>query len=487
MKKAAIFNKFLVPMASWAQKRYFLPAFLMLMAFNICPTKAFYELKPRVVVLTDIAPGNIEPDDMESMVRLMVYADQLEIEALITTIGWNCDPYPAEWADSLQRVIDAYEKDVARLMKRSGQDGFISLKEEQTKQTIGYWPSPEYLRSRVAMGSQHAGIGRIGKDNDTAGSELIIKLVDEDDPRPLWVACWGGGNTLAQAIWKVKQERSEEALKKFLHKLRVFTITDQDMVYAMRMNRAYSSHQWMRKEFAEDLLFIWDESAWLSQNELGSKHWEQYAQLIQGKGNLGKAYPTYKWGVEGDTPSFLNVLPNGLHDPDQPEQIGWAGCFKRGICPDSLTTAWTNWQQPQKAISRGYEERFYPAVFNDFAARMEWAEKGQGNRNPVVVVNDRQGTRPITITARQGETVILDAARSFDPDGHHLSFKWWIQNDTGHCPVGLTIKQQGNTACISIPQQAVNGEIHVICEVMDDGNIPLCSYRRIIISCLSGE
>ena len=290
------------------------------------------------------------------------------------------------------------------------------------------------------MGSQHAGIGRIGKDNDTAGSELIIKLVDEDDPRPLWVACWGGGNTLAQAIWRVKQERSEEALKKFLHKLRVFTITDQDMVYAMRMNRAYSSHQWMRKEFSEDLLFIWDESAWLTQNELGSKHWEQYAQLIQGKGNLGKAYPTYKWGVEGDTPSFLHVLPNGLHDPNQPEQIGWAGCFKRGLCPDSLTTAWTNWQQPQKAISRGYEERFYPAVFHDFAARMECAEKGHGNRNPVVVVNDRQGTKPITITAHQGETVKLDATRSFDPDGNHLSFTWWIQNDAGHSPVGLTIQ-----------------------------------------------
>ena len=29
------------------------------------------ELKPRVVILTDIAPGNVEPDDMESMVRQM--------------------------------------------------------------------------------------------------------------------------------------------------------------------------------------------------------------------------------------------------------------------------------------------------------------------------------------------------------------------------------------------------------------------------------
>jgi len=98
--------------------------FLLLFIMVLCGQKAFAgrsELKPRVIILTDIAPGNIEPDDMESMVRLMTYADQLEIEALITTIGWNCDPYPTEWADSLHRVIDAYELDVQNLMKRSGQ------------------------------------------------------------------------------------------------------------------------------------------------------------------------------------------------------------------------------------------------------------------------------------------------------------------------------------------------------------------------------
>lgn len=229
------------------------------------------ELKPRLVVLTDIAPGDLEPDDMESMVRLMAYADQYEIEALITTTGWNCDPYPVEWADSLYRVVDAYEKDVRNLMKRSAQTEFLPLSEEQGRQRIGYWPSADYLRSRVAMGSIRSGIKVIGADNDSPGSNMIIKLVDEDDPRPLWITCWGGGNTLAQAIWRVKQERTPEQLKTFLHKLRVFTITDQDMVYAMRMNRSYSSHQWLRREFADDLMFIWDESAWLTQCELGSR------------------------------------------------------------------------------------------------------------------------------------------------------------------------------------------------------------------------
>ncbi len=441
------------------------------------------ESKPRLVVLTDIAPGNIEPDDMESMVRLMTYADQVEIEGLITTIGWNCDPYPEEWADSLLRVIDAYEHDLPHLMKRSRQEHFKSLKEESGRQVIGYWPSADYLRSRVAMGSRRAGIGVIGANNRSAGSDLIIRLVDEEDDRPLWVAAWGGANTLAQAIWQVQQERTPEQVKKFLNKIRVYTITDQDMVYAMRMNRAYSSHMWMRREFADQLLFIWDESAWLSQNELGSKSWQQYASMIQGKGHLGKAYPTYKYGVEGDTPSWLNILPNGLHDPNDPRQIGWAGCFRRDLCADSLTTAWTNWRQPQKGISRQYEEKFYPDIFNDFAARMEWAATGRGNTNPVVIVNGSHTLTPTCLQAATGQHIDLDASASYDPDGDTLSFRWWIQSDIGNCPATIQLTKDGAHASLTLPDEAADLEIHVVCEVRDNGRIPLVSYQRLIIRC----
>ena len=162
------------------------------------------QLKPRLVVCTDIAPGDIEPDDMESMVRLMTYADCFEIEALITSVGWNCDPYPTEWKVYLTRVIEAYRKDVTRLMNRSGQKAFLTLKQENGKQQMGYWPSADYLAERAVMGSQHGGIKAIGETNDTPGSNLLIRLADEEDSRPIYVAAWGGANTLAQAIWRVK-------------------------------------------------------------------------------------------------------------------------------------------------------------------------------------------------------------------------------------------------------------------------------------------
>lgn len=456
-------------------------ALWMMMAMTITGWSANDNLKPRLVVCTDIAPADVEPDDMQSMVRLMAYADMFEIEAIITSVGWNCDPYPVEWAEYLQRVIEAYRNDVPNLMARSGQRSFQSLKKENKSQTIGYWPSADYIQNRAIMGSVRGGIKVIGEGNDSPGSNLLINLADENDPRPIYVVAWGGANTLAQAIWRVKQTRSAEELKRFVRKFRIFTITDQDMQYSMRMNRAYSSHMWLRQEFENDLQFIWDEGTWQEQCELGKQNWEAHQKNIQGKGALGKEYPTYKWGVEGDTPSILYVMPHGLNDPEDPHQAGWAGYHERGICPDTITTAWTSWKEPLRSLSVGYKRRFYPDELNDFMARMQWAAEGKGNHNPQVIVNGSKGHTPIRINAKAGTTLRLDATKTTDKDGDSLTFLWWQQPEIGKTQVNI---RQSNrpTSTIRIPSSASGDTIHIICEVHDNSPFHLVSYRRVIIN-----
>ena len=455
---------------------------LLLMSTNSEAKSNTDELKPRIVIMSDIGDCNVEPDDMESAIRLFSYADQFEIEAFMTTVGWNCDPYPQEWGKVLEQVIDAYGVDVENLRKRSSQTAFLSLDEENGKQKMGYWPSVDYIRSRAIAGSHRGGIGVIGEGNDSPGSNFLIQLADEDDDRPIWVAAWGGANTLAQAIWRVQQTRTEKELKTFLHKFRLYTITDQDMKYDMRLNLAYSSHQWMRREFKDDLTFIWDEGTWQLQCELGKQYWTQHQQNIQRHGAMGSIYPNYKWGVEGDTPSFLHLMPNGLNDPDDPTQAGWGGCHTWGLSADSLTYAWVSWQQPQRRITEEYKQRFYSDELNDFSARMQWAKEGQGNTNPIVYINGTHSIKPRCIKAKAGKTITLDASMSKDDEGDHLSFYWWYQPEAGTSPTKLVITD--NTASrlkFRVPLIAKGGKIHLICEVHDDGPFHLVSYQRVIL------
>jgi hypothetical protein len=435
------------------------------------------ELKPRLVVLTDVSTW--ETDDSESLVRLLVHADLFEIEGLVFTTGWSWDAIDVDAIHLIHDAIDAYEKDLPNLLKRSGQKQFAA---DESKQHIGYWPSPEYLRERTMIGSIHRGIEFIGEDNDSPGSNLIITQADEEDERPLWITVWGGGNTVAQSIWRVKHERSETELKAFLRKIPVYTITDQDRKYDGSEGFEISSHQWMRSEFSEDLVFLWDECAWKYQNGTGRSNWEEYAAHIQNHGNLGKMYPKYKYGVEGDTPAFLHILPNGLNYPTAPRQAGWGGYFEWGMSPDNETWCFTNHKAPAYDISYTYQEYFYPAIFNNFAARMDWANEGRGNRNPVVAVNGDQGIDILEIHCKTGKAVKLDASKSFDPDGDELTFKWWVLPESATYEGDVSIAGESTRkATIVIPEDSSGKTIHVICEISDNGDPELISYRRIII------
>ncbi len=451
---------------------------VIVLVLGLCSAIAANELKPRVVVLTDIAPNDVEPDDMESMIRLLAHADLFEIEALVATTGWSNNG-GRERIDLIHDALNAYEKDLPNLRKRSGQSGH---KADESRQEIGYWPSLDYLRARTVMGSVKMGRQYIGEGNDSAGSNLIIKLADEADERPIWVTVWGGGNTVAQAIWRVQQERTPEQLQAFLKKIRVYTVTDQDKPWGADVDFSISSHQWMRREFKDDLLFIWDESAWLFQNETGKSNWDKYAEQIQGHGALGALYPKYKWGVEGDTPSFLYVWPNGLNDPEHPGHGGWGGYFEMMTGPDGKTEAFTNFGgTPARVISRTYENRFYPVIFNNFAARMDWAANGKGNRNPTVVVNGDQSLKIQTLKPNAGELVKLDASASTDPDCDALTFSWWVLAEAGTYTQVVDIDGDGsNTATVKVPADAAGKSFHVVCEVTDDGSPRLAGYRRMV-------
>src|SRR4051812_13568879 len=135
-------------------------------------------VKPRLFVLTDLSN---EPDDEESLVRLLVYADQYDLEGLVATTSNWLRKNPRQ--DLIHRDLAAYEKVQPNLSKHA--PGF---------------PTADALRAVTRSGQTEYGMSAVGPGRTTGGSALLIEAADRPDERPLWVSVWGGANTLAQAL-----------------------------------------------------------------------------------------------------------------------------------------------------------------------------------------------------------------------------------------------------------------------------------------------
>jgi len=142
--------------------------------------------RPRLAVLTDIGG---DPDDQQSMIRLMVYSNEFDVELLIASAAGT----PGELKESITRpdlihqIIDAYGEVLPNLQRHAKG-----------------WPSVESLRARVRSGNHRRGRDYIGAGHDTPASRALIERVDAGTPeRPLNITVWGGQTDLAQAVWRV--------------------------------------------------------------------------------------------------------------------------------------------------------------------------------------------------------------------------------------------------------------------------------------------
>jgi hypothetical protein len=450
---------------------------LTALAFAISPTLLWgtagaADLKPRLVVLTDIGG---DPDDQQSMIRLMVYSNEFEIDGLIASASGT----PGELKKAVTKpqligeIVDAY-----------GQ-----VRENLTRHADGY-PSAEYLQSRIKSGNSQRGLEAVGKGHDTEGSRWIISVVDRPEPRPVNITIWGGQTDLAQALWRVRADRGSEGLKKFIQDIRIYDIADQDRIV-----------DWFWSEFP-GLFYVLGQAAkgrdkreavfrgmYLGGDQsLTSREWIE-TNIRQEHGPLGALYPTHTWTApnphsaikEGDTPSWFYFLPVGLSDPEHPGWGGWGGRFV--LAEERI---WRDAQDSVGEVTDGRSTvwRWRDAFQRDLQARMDWCieSRPKANHRPVAVCNG-DGTRTVlTEHARPGGTVRLSAAGSRDPDGQELTYQWWIYPEAG------TYQRMPALDGSNSPQVNVNlspdatGEIHVVLEVTDNGQPPLTGYRRVIIT-----
>ena len=410
--------------------------------------------KPRIINTTDMGA---DPDDQQSMVRQLVMANEYDIEGLITSTGcWRKSQSNTNYVST---ILNAYAQAYPNLSKHA--DGF---------------PTPEYLRSINVMGQRGYAMNDVGSGKDSPGSELIIRSVDKDDPRPVRVTSWGGCNTIAQALYKVRETRSQADLDKFISKMRVFDILGQG-----------EAGNWIAQTFP-NLLYIRARSVYGWQPAKGSA----YIEEIQRHGPLGAAYPDTKFATEGDTPAFMHLAQPGLNDPDKIDQGGWGGRFSttksaniQGMsCMNS--GAYNTHRMHGNVDGTGAITKWRTGYDNDFQARMDWAitsNYGEANHHPVVVVNGQAEEAVMYVNAQAGASLALSAQGTTDPDGDGLSYSWSYYDEPSSYNGSVSISNSSSSnATVQIPSGAGGRNIHVILTVRDNGSPSLHSYRRVVIN-----
>lgn len=469
--------------------------------------------KPRVVVTTDP-----ELDDSNSLIRYLLYTTDFETQGLIyasSGFHWKGDGQGTTWFVP-GREYTRFGLDLCpcESWRWPEEDRFIhdvvgAYEEVHANLLVHHpdYPDPAALRSVIRTGNVEFD-GDISRDSP--GSDLIRDLILDGDDRPLHLLAWGGQSTIARALKSIQERHEGEPgwshlRDRISRKVIIMAFGDQDDTYAR-----YIGPTWPKIELREmspqtygygargavlpeDRLYL--SAAWTAENisnrgPLGALYrvWGDGRQMVDGDsfdhfGYSGQTAEQLRergyvvWTSieepgsfisEGDTPTFLNLVDNGLRGHEAATFGGWGGRHGVDDGPDG--------PDPNHASAR-----FFGAAQRDFAARLQWSvtpERADANHPPAVRL-----LGPATVHASPGAEVRLEA-EVHDPDGDSLSVRWWQYEEAGSFPGRIEVDHPGSLAtAVRVPEDAPEGStIHMILEVTDDGSPALTRYQRIVIT-----
>jgi len=454
------------------------------------------DYKPKALVLTDISN---EPDDAESLVRLLVYTNEIDVRAIVaTTSNWLNHTIHDE---DLYPVLNAYEKVHPNLLKHSKD-----------------YPTADYFRSIIYKGKPVYGLSALEDDELSSGAKVLINEVDKIEAGDdyLYILVWGGVNVLAESLNHIKKTRSAQETSDFISKISVYSISDQD-----------NSGSWIRTNFPK-LRYIasvhamnhYGNAAWVGisgdvyykidkggpDTSLVSKEWIR--KYIQDVGPLGKAYLDYMFIMEGDSPSTFSLIPNGLNIPSHPEYGGWGGRY------DPVDTSlYVNHFADSQDTVLGKNGRYYTSnkatiwrwrkdYQRDFAIRMQWTIKSfeDAVHEPIINSNGTISVLPYEINSTVGSKITLDLSKSYDLNMRSLEYEWIhyrevtatqvnllevpeieIRKLNGHGSIVEFDTPPYEDACLDIFKSPAGlcKQYHIIARVTNDAGAT--SYRRFVI------
>ncbi|MBR5850784.1 MAG: DUF1593 domain-containing protein [Alistipes sp.] len=464
-------------------------AFLALVALQSCSettistTHPGWEGKPRVVVMTD---GEI--DDRCSMVHFLLYTNQLQVDAIIQSNscfqrkGWSSEPW-------IEEQLAAYEQVLPNL--RVHDPAYPSADELRRVVYVGDEDPthiPEGISYKTLLPGEEPFIDP-SEWADTPGSDRIVEILLEEDSRPVYIQCWGGGNTAVRAFDKLKQEHPAD-YDRAIRKAVLYCIWYQDGAgsYIERV------HPQATILLSHHFSGSWDYGSLPNSDHFVNEH-------LRNKANpLGKFYEQ-PFISEGDTPAFLYALPNGLRSYENPTYGGWGGRFYKV----------EGFEKVYRDVSLGSLREWVETALCEFQARLKWCvtpNYEEANHAPVIEVEGA-----LDRVVRSGEEVVLRAKIS-DKDPRDIEGAWrvrghmwqqkgrtrawleedpekrleeyrtdWCQDPAGSYSGSVDLQFLGKEAVSFVAPEVDQPEtIHVILEAFDMAVPRLTSYARYIVT-----
>jgi hypothetical protein len=408
---------------------------------------AQYSVKPRTIVTTD---G--ESDDKCSFVRFLLYTNDFDVEGLIYTNSmWHLKGNGTQW---MHDFIDEYAK---------VRDNLLVHQKD--------YPTAEFLKSRLYAGQlEEVGLASVGEGKDTPGSDRIVEVLLDDDPRPVWLQAWGGLNNICQAFYRIKVTHPDQ-VEKVNQKARVYAIAEQDDLKNWLLDEMPDVMYILNGvQFWRVIAYSWDRKNPMQKHDIYTEKWIR--ENVKDKGPLGFIYER-KVMEEGDSPAFFHLMNTGLRSHEIPSWGGWGGRFIK--------------QEPENFWMDAKDDgdntkplwRFIVPISEDFAARMEWSvnpEYAAANHPPVVKTK-----HPDEMKVKAGSVFKIKATAS-DPDKNELTTRWWQYPEAGSYEgkVGIDKPEKGNIK-VTIPQDASGKTVHLIYEVKDKAEFSFTRYKRIVL------
>ncbi|CAF3489039.1 unnamed protein product [Fusarium graminearum] len=445
-----------------------------------------------------------EPDDQMSLVRLLTYANEIDIQGIaVTTSTWMPDKIDYE---SVVGVLGGYKKVVDNL--------------NANVPSHASYPSYKYMLDRIHKG--HPVYGRKSLNMTLSdGAKALTKAADAastDDP--LTVSIWGGSAILAESLQHVSRTRNEAAVDSFVEKLRVYAISDQD-----------DTGVWIRLRYPQ-LMYVtslhgfseYTDATWNGISGEEYRHFDQGgpdSSIVSNDwleknirlGPLGSHYLNWSFIMEGDTPAFLPLVQNGLGDVNRPDFGSWGGRYtlldhsgQSKVYAD--TTDYVVGKNGKSFTSKfATIWRWREDYQFDFAARMKWSVNSnysENNHQPVAIVNGSCGPASLKLKYKPGQSIVLDASDSWDPDGDELKYDWFHYREPGGAygrglegfdpslkmkPILTTqspnvnitnLTEDGSIVKLETAKK-LNDTLHIILALRDATEQPLATYRRVIL------